>query len=151
MAWCAHIATLIDVTYTPPQQPTHQQSSRGVKIAAAILVGLVAVACVGGIAKFAFGGSSSKAPASSPTVTDRSLEAKAMCETFVKRQLKAPATAKFSEESAAKVSTVEYTAGGSVDSQNSFGALLRSTFACDLAYDAAKQEWTSKSVSVVPA
>lgn len=134
------------MAYTPlEQRPTKRQSSRGVKIAAAILVGLVAVACIGGIAKLTLSGSSSKAPA------DRTLEAKSICETFVKRQLKAPATAKFSSESAAEVSAAEYTSGGSVDSQNSFGALLRSTYACDMTYDAAKQEWTSKSVSVVPA
>lgn len=127
-------------------QPAKPDSSKGVKVGAAILIAVVFLLCAGGIAAFAFrGGSSGDVPA------DRSLEAKAMCETFVKRQLKAPASAKFSGESATKVSDVEYTAGGSVDSQNSFGALLRSTFACDLTYDAAKQEWTSKSVSVVPA
>lgn len=119
----------------------------GAQIVGGVVALVVAACCIGGVVHFAFrgGASSSDAPA------DRSLEATSMCETFVKRQLKAPATAKFSEESAAKVSDVEYTAGGSVDSQNSFGALLRSTFACDLTYDAAKQEWTSKSVSVVPA
>lgn len=73
-----------------------------------------------------------------------------MCETFVKQQLKAPATAKFSQESPTMVSATEYTIGGSVDSQNSFGALLRATFACDLTIDAASNTWTSKSVSVVP-
>lgn len=128
---------------TFPAAPVKPEPSKGVKIGAGILVALVGLACVGGIFAFVFrGGSSSDTPA------DRSLEAKAMCETFVKKQLKAPASAKFSGESAAKVSDTEYTAGGSVDSQNSFGALLRSTFACDLTYDASRQEWTSKSVSV---
>lgn len=148
MAWCAHIATLIDVTYTPQERPTKQPSSRGVKIGAGIIVAVAILGCGGAIAAFTSksgSGSSDTAPA------DRSFEAKSICETFVKKQLKAPATAKFSEESAAKVSDVEYTAGGSVDSQNSFGALLRSTFACDLTYNATTQEWTSKSVSVVPA
>jgi hypothetical protein len=144
--------TLIGVTFPgmpPAEQPATKEPSNGAKIAGGILVLVLALGCIAGIAAFAFrgssGGGSSKAPA------DRTLEAKSMCETFVKKKLKAPATAKFSEESAAKVSLTEYTAAGSVDSQNSLGALLRSTFACDMTYDAAKQEWTSKSVSVVPA
>jgi hypothetical protein len=141
--------TLIGVTLpgtSPADQPAKKEPGNGAKIAGGILVLLVALGCIGGIAVFAFrgssGGGSSKAPA------DRSLEAKSMCETFVKKKLKAPATAKFSEEAAAKVSLTEYTAAGSVDAQNSLGALLRSTFACDMTYDAAKQEWTAKSVSV---
>lgn len=148
MAQRAHIATLIGVTFPgqPVETPAKKAPSKGAQIVGGLVVLLLLGACVAGIAKAALGGgSSSTAP------SDRSLEAKSICETFVKKQLKAPATAKFSEESAAKVSDVEYTAGGSVDSQNSFGALLRSTFACDLTYNATTQEWTSKSVSVVPA
>jgi len=135
------------MTPTPlEQRPIKPAPGKGAQIVGGLVVLVLLGGCLAGAVAFLFrGGSSSKPPA------DRSLEARAMCETFVKRQLKAPATAKFSDESSAKVSDVEYTAGGSVDSQNSFGALLRSTFACDLTYDAAKQEWTSKSVSVVPA
>lgn len=152
MAQRAHIATLIGVTFPgqPVETPAKKAPSKGAQIVGGLVALALSFACIGGIAKAGFGGSSSK-PAGNATPADRSLEAKAICETFVKRQLKAPATAKFSEESSAKVTDVEYTAGGSVDSQNSFGALLRSTFACDMTYDAAKQEWTSKSVSVVPA
>ena len=139
--------TLAGVTFPGTQstvQPASKAPSKGAQIAAGIVALVVAAFCLGGIAYYAFGGHRG----STPALTDRSLEAKSMCETFVKKQLKAPATAKFSEESAAKVSDAEYTVAGSVDSQNSFGALLRSTFACDLTYDASKQEWTSKSVSV---
>lgn len=128
---------------TFPVQPAKPEPSKHVKIAAAVLVGLVFLLCAAGIYAFAFRGSSSTA-----VPQDRSFEARAMCETFVKRKLKAPASARFSGESAVKVSSMEYTAAGSVDAENSFGALLRSTFACDLTYDAASQEWTARSVSV---
>jgi hypothetical protein len=141
------VAVKLDGMTSSPlqQQPTKAPATRGAKIFGGIMVLAVLVLCVGGVAAFVFRGGSDKAPA------DRTLEARSMCETFVKRQLKAPATAKFSEESAAKVSDAEYTAGGSVDSQNSFGALLRATFVCDMTYDAGSEVWTSKAVSVVPA
>lgn len=141
--------TLIGVTFPgtqPVEQPAKKAPGKGAQVVGGIVVLVVAAVCIGGIAAFVFRSHGSSGSSTAPA--DRSLEAKSTCETFVKRQLKAPATAKFSEESAAKVSDVEYTAAGSVDSQNSFGAMLRSTFACDLTYDAAKQEWTSKSVSV---
>lgn len=137
---------------TSPETPgksAKPEPTRGVKIFAGILVGLVGLCCVGG-AVYAVS-SGSKSGSGAATEDDRLFGAKDACESFVKGELKSPATAKFSSESSAKVSATEYTAGGSVDSQNSFGALLRSTFACDMTYDASKQEWTSKSVSVVPA
>ena len=139
--------TLIGVTF-PDQEPAAEQPakkapSKGNLFAGGLLVVLLLACCIGGVVKAMAGGGSNDSSSS-----DRTLEAKSMCETFVKRQLKAPATAKFSDESAAKVSATEYTSGGSVDSENSFGALLRSTYVCDMTYDASKQEWTAKSVSV---
>lgn len=53
------------------------------------------------------------------------------CREFVTRELKAPATAKFPRDREMAVSgTNPFTVASSVDSQNSFGALIRSSFVC---------------------
>jgi hypothetical protein len=56
------------------------------------------------------------------------------CEKFVKDGLKAPATAKFSNERANKVSaeTGTWSVAGSVDSENSFGVPIRNSFTCNV-------------------
>ncbi|MDX3235666.1 hypothetical protein PV392_08195 [Streptomyces sp. ME03-5709C] len=62
-----------------------------------------------------------------------------MCETFVKRQLKSPATADFpgvTDPDYAKTTTLhdtkpwKYKVVGVVDSENSFGAKVRSNYTC---------------------
>jgi hypothetical protein len=68
--------------------------------------------------------------------------AKAACQNFALRQLKSPATAKFEplSEAAAQPSTDKRWKGKQnvwdsvswVDSQNSYGALLRSEFSCSV-------------------
>jgi hypothetical protein len=55
--------------------------------------------------------------------------ATASCEGFVKERLKAPSTAKFSNE-VTGVNGRLYTVTGDVDAQNSFGAMLRSKYNC---------------------
>ena len=50
------------------------------------------------------------------------------CEDAVKQQLKAPSTAKFDNEQASGSGT--WRVSGTVDSQNSFGAMLRASFEC---------------------
>jgi hypothetical protein len=139
------------VAMSPPDVPPNggpakKAPGRGVKIAAAIIAGIVVLSCIGAVTAVlsSAGGESTHSP------PDRRLEARSMCETFVKQRLKAPATARFSGESATAVSSNEYIVGGSVDAQNGFGALLRSTFVCDLTIDAAKNDWTAKAVSVTP-
>jgi len=59
--------------------------------------------------------------------------AAATCEELVERQLKAPATAKFAparETVIANLGGGKYRVSGYVDSQNSFGALIRSRYSC---------------------
>lgn len=61
-------------------------------------------------------------------------EAEVQCQDWLKEQLKAPSTAKFS----GTVSTGGPTAwqvSGTVDAQNSFGAMLRSTWSCAIRLD----------------
>lgn len=61
------------------------------------------------------------------------------CEAWVEDQLVAPATAKFSGESAYLTGTSPEVTG-KVDAQNEFGALLRSTFSCDMS--GSGNDWT---------
>lgn len=65
------------------------------------------------------------------------------CQKFVKRDLKSPASAKFSGIGVAHVGST-YTVSGSVDSQNSFGAMLRNDFAC--VETRGKSDWTLVSL-----
>lgn len=66
-------------------------------------------------------------------------------ETFVPARLKAPATADYSAVSATGGSG-RYTVTGSVDSQNSFGALVRSSFTCSVHLSG--DQWILDSASV---
>jgi hypothetical protein len=86
----------------------------------AIAIGLLA-ACVIGV---------SRANDHKASPEETKADAQRACEdTFIPDRLKSPATAKFSG-----VTTVydgsRYTVTGRVDSQNSFGALVRSSFTC---------------------
>lgn len=62
------------------------------------------------------------------------------CQNFVKQNLKAPTTAQFPGANAEGVGTVLQDNGrwgviGYVDSQNSFGAMIRSDYVCELSYN----------------
>jgi len=59
---------------------------------------------------------------------DNQYEAIAQCEARIERLLKAPSTAEF--DSSATASGGVWTVTGTVDSENSFGAMLRSNFQC---------------------
>lgn len=72
-----------------------------------------------------------------------SSDAKDVCENSVKDKLKAPATAEFSDEQAALEGST-WTVTGSVDSENSFGALIRSTYSCEAVHEGG-QNWRTRS------
>lgn len=65
-------------------------------------------------------------------------DAKSACHKFVKDRLKSPSSAKFSEEDYTGTDGV-YTFKGAVDSQNSFGAMIRATWTCDV--QSSGDEW----------
>ena len=63
--------------------------------------------------------------------SDRSVEAKSACHQTVRSNLKAPSTAKFSSTVAGHNTRAnDYLVTGTVDAQNSFGAMVRSEFQC---------------------
>lgn len=67
--------------------------------------------------------------------SNTSYEAIAQCEAAIKDRLKAPSTAKF--ESSA-TGDVTWTVIGTVDAENSFGAMVRSSFQCSVIIDNVK-------------
>ena len=67
--------------------------------------------------------------------------AQVACEDFVKDRLKSPGTADFSDTER-EGSGRTWTVRGSVDSQNSFGAVVRNTYTCKVhATDTKGETW----------
>ncbi len=62
-------------------------------------------------------------------------ELRDMCEQWVKNQLKAPSTAKFSDHAIKSTGANNWTVTGAVDADNSFGAAIRSTWSCEITLD----------------
>lgn len=87
-----------------------------------VIVGAIILIGVIGAIVGAVGGSKQK-----PYDPNWSGEAIAQCEDLVKENLKAPSTAEF-DTSATGDGT--WTVTGTVDAENSFGAMLRSEFQC---------------------
>jgi len=87
-----------------------------------------------------------------PAQIDYASDAKWACREFVADHLKAPSTAKFPNYNnfiAEKVNNKEtkakgyivYSVYGEVDSQNSFGAMLRSRFMCEVIKNSSANTW----------
>lgn len=87
-----------------------------------------------------------------PVQIDYASEAKWACREFVVDHLKAPSTAKFpnyNNFTAEKINNKEtkakgyivYSVYGDVDSQNSFGAMLRSRFMCEVIKNSSANTW----------
>jgi hypothetical protein len=70
-----------------------------------------------------------------------SVEAQIACEERVKQELKSPSTAEFDDT---VTGSGPYTVNGTVDSENSFGASLRSNFQCSVRVDSKSTYTTLK-------
>lgn len=71
-------------------------------------------------------------------------EAFSICKQFVTDKLRAPKTAEFPTVAEARVdesSTTGYTVTSFVDSQNEFGAFVRSKFVCTVKPEPGRQKW----------
>lgn len=79
-----------------------------------------------------------------------SYDACAYAHVFVKRQLKAPSTAKFPYCSEATIvhDGNTWTVLSYVDAQNSFGAMLRSEFIAEMEYRPSSDEWYPTNVVI---
>jgi RNA polymerase subunit RPABC4/transcription elongation factor Spt4 len=83
-----------------------------------------------------------------------SYAAHVMAEKFVTRELRSPASARFSgitdpETVISDLGAGRFRVSGYVDSQNGFGALLRSNYTCTVKYGG-HDTWSPEAVSVLP-
>ncbi len=87
---------------------------------------------------------------SSASTSVDSYDACAYAQVFVKRQLKAPSTAKFPYCSTATIvhDGNTWTVLSYVDAQNSFGAMLRSEFIAVIEYRPGTKEWYPTNVVI---
>ncbi len=102
-----------------------------------ILTAIVIVILLGVI-----GGGSSNTPQHDECTDDSS--AYMMSQEFVKRRLKAPATAEFPSTSNATISggpECKFSIDSYVDAQNSFGAKIRNSYHAEVQYDKAGKDW----------
>lgn len=108
---------LIDTGHDPSKPPRpFPRVLTYVIAAAAVVVGLAIM------------GKAMQGSSSSSGDGDRA-SARSVCYDFVRDRLKAPATAQFSETEI-ESSGNQWTVSGSVDAQNSFGALIRNNYTC---------------------
>jgi len=70
------------------------------------------------------------------------ISAQIACENLVSDQLKSPATAEYNDKAVGKGS--RWTVTGTVDAQNGFGAMLRSSFQCVVKIDETKETTSTK-------
>lgn len=71
------------------------------------------------------------------------------CKAAVKEQLKSPASAKFSNEKfeSNQSDDTDFRVSLAVDSQNSFGAIMRDEFSCSLRFNKSSGDWTVTKLS----
>lgn len=126
--------------YVADPKPNH--GMRNVVVVIGVLV--LAAIIMSAIAKH--GGSNSASPAQT-----RRYEACNIAEQFVRESLKSPGSAKFQPCSDRTVSDgpVLWNVSGYVDSQNGFGALLRSNYRVTVSYQGGTQ-WHLESIDVNP-
>ena len=109
----------------PPPAPAPKKPTRGTQAIGVLFLIALVVLCGTFIPSLVNRSSEPTAP----TQADIDADAIRVCEDFTKKQLKAPSTAKFSGE-AVSHSGDSYAVTGDVDSQNSFGAMLRNRYIC---------------------
>lgn len=85
-------------------------------------------------------------PGGSPEV--RRAGAESACREYVSARLKAPASADFSGGVSRAVSDFEFVVSGEVDSQNGFGAMLRSRYTCSVRLDVFDSTWALLDLSI---
>lgn len=123
-----------------PQHQSQPKRRANPVFATVALLAMLAL-CVAGAA-LALSGDESQDPA----VADRAVDAEIMCEEFIGRRLKAPATAKYSHTQTLK-DGARYTVSGHVDAENSFGAMVRTDYTCVVA-DQGNGKWSLVDLSL---
>lgn len=113
---------------------------------AAGCVGIVMLLIMGSCVYSCFTGPSSEERA----ITDRKFQVPGICRQFVTKRLRSPASAKFSGLGTSEVQEDGeiFTMRSYVDSQNGFGAMLRSNFVCVVKPARKPGEWSLVSLEM---
>ena len=82
--------------------------------------------------------------------SDSKSSAQTVAELSVKRELKAPSSAKFGDSRVSYTGECKFLVVGEVDAQNSFGAMLRKTYTVRVEYRPGERNWEAVSVELVP-
>jgi hypothetical protein len=119
-----------------PEKPKTSKSATAAGVVVLLGAGALLASCVGYVV------SNSSDDSSSDGGRDDGM-ATVMCEDFVEERLKAPSTADFSGVFDTTVTGTDdsYTVVGHVDAENSFGAMIRSNYTCNIR-DNGDDSWT---------
>ncbi|WP_163265590.1 hypothetical protein [Chelativorans alearense] len=115
------------------------------------VIAIMVVAGLGAVAFFTTG--QEPAETAAPIVDDCDrIRAFVASQTFVKREMKVPATAEFPYISSEGVSVTElgdcrFTVKAYVDAENSFGAKLRTPYSMDIRFNRADEIWSASNIT----
>lgn len=118
-----------------PEQPAPKK--KGNPLLGALAIFVIILLCVVGIVIATSGDEEEPAD---PVSADRKINAEVMCEQFIEKRLKAPATAEYTDPETSKAGA-SYTVKGAVDSENGFGAKIRTPYVC-VVKDNGDDTWT---------
>jgi hypothetical protein len=126
-----------------PEKPKTSKSSMIAGIVILLAVAALLVSCVG----YVISNSGDDSGGDSGDGRNDGM-ASVMCEQFVEERLKAPSSADFSGvfDTTVSGSGNDYTVRGYVDAQNSFGAMIRSDYTCEIR-DSGNDKWTLVSLT----
>lgn len=103
-----------------------QKTSMLVKVLLVIIVGSFSISIIAGVT--ASPSSSTSSAPEQPSTYQYSLSARVYAETFIERLLKAPSTADFCSSTATDLGDGRWKVVSCVDSENSYGAMIRSNW-----------------------
>lgn len=116
------------------------------------VIAIVMVAGLGAVAFFTTGREPAETAAPVADDCDR-ISAFVASQTFVKREMKAPSSAEFPYISSEGVSVAgrgdcRFTVTAYVDSENSFGAMLRTSYSMDVQYERSDDRWLASDLQI---
>lgn len=123
-------------TPTPPASPEPSKKPSTPQIIASVAVVVIVLVCAIG---YVVSLGDDDEPGGDSTM------AEIMCEDFIEERLKAPATAEY--EHSTTFTNPAYRVTGTVDSENGFGAMIRSEFTC-VVEPKGEDEWELVSLDI---
>jgi hypothetical protein len=140
--YCTHCKRNLPLAHRSPEQSYGRTVGFVIIGGLMLMIAYVVVATLTGPPIFPSSNETPRAPqVATPRVEHSRSGAYSVCKQFVTNRLRAPKTAEFPSLSASDHQITAYTDGeyrvtSYVDSQNAFGALIRSTYVCEVKHQA---------------